>query len=541
MTGEHIAVTDSNHPYLSLGTGYFLHASTHSQYQGIFARQDNTLFKYIDAFDIDHDIHTVERRPGAIQLHTDDGTITIEQSLSGVRLAATMETEMDIHVDMRYIHDYDTAGRIYNIERDDTTRITYTKYETDECTTPAYDETLRIDAANWSSTEEWMPKAYEYDERRGIKSDFWVFNAGSITIEPNRPAHIHIPLSQRHQTIPVFKEYGYEDNDELRIAAGYPWFHDAWSRDEIISLEPIIEHAPGVARDLLVSAAERDQGKQSVDGSSLASADTPGWLARRAGQLIKRSTALEDQTIISDYLERRWEDVNRHDELIANEARETWMDTDGGTDDDRRGIRIEIQAGWLEALRFLTEHADASYQETYETVKQAVQQHLVKSGVAYDGREDGVLDWRRRPNVFLAYYLHSDMLPDAVWEQTFDRVIDACWLDWGGLSSIGIEDALFCSHHTGVDNRSYHRGDSWYYVNNIAAMALHDLNPQKYLKYVEAIRRASRKDKENHGAIGACSEISSAAEQTSHGCFSQAWSDATLRELNRWLTQDRLS
>ena len=293
MMGEHTQKTEQNHPYLSLGTGYFLHATNHTQYQGVFARHDTTLFKYIDTLQIESDIHTVEYRPGAVNLHTDDGKVTIEQSLSGLRVAATTTTNIGIVLDMRYIHDYDTEGRIYDVSNDDTTTITYTKYESDRCETQSYTASLQIDTASWTTTRDWQPKTYTYDERRGIKSNFWVYHAGTMRISPNRPAHIHIPLSQNDQTIPIIDDYGYEDNGHSRIAAGYPWFYQAWSRDEIISLEPVIEHAPGLASDILVSAARRGQGAQSVEGSSLASADTPGWIAKRSNQLGQRADVLD--------------------------------------------------------------------------------------------------------------------------------------------------------------------------------------------------------------------------------------------------------
>lgn len=529
---------DDNHAYLPVPGGYWLHASEHSQYQGLFKRRDNSLFKYVDELRFDTDVHHVSRGDSYVKLHGDDANILVDATKSGLRILVSDPVSVDILVDTRYIHDYDDRGRIYNVEDDELTTITYTKYESDQRGHEDYTASITVDASSWNTAGSWTYKDYAYDDRRGTKHEFWVYHAGRFTVEPGEPARIDCDAPIAHNENDALSQFEYIDDSEMRLAAGYPWFYQAWSRDEIISLDPMINDDPSRSKDILVGAAERDQGVKSVEGSDLASADTPGWAARRTKQVLRQDVTLseKEKTILSDYFQRCVDRATWQDGLVVNDALETWMDTSGGTGDTRSGARVEIQAGMLGVLDLLHDlTGEKAYEERYNDLRGAVQNRLVKGGIVHDGFENGIVDWTPRPNVFLAYYVHKDMLPDSTWKTTFAHVLDHCWLDWGGLSSIGQDHELFFPHHTGVDNRSYHRGDSWYYVNNVAAIAMHDVAPNEFLRRIEHIRRASRRDYERLGAVGAASEISSASEQETYGCFSQAWSLATLVELQRRL------
>lgn len=82
-----------------------------------------------------------------------------------------------------------------------------------------------------------------------------------------------------------------------------------------------------------------------------------------------------------------------------------------------------------------------------------------------------------------------------------------------------------------MDNRSYHRGDSWFWINNLAAICMHRLDKKKYQQQIKFICEASMKDILFNGIPGHHAELSSASELRSEGCLSQAWSAATFIEL----------
>jgi glycogen debranching enzyme len=136
-----------------------------------------------------------------------------------------------------------------------------------------------------------------------------------------------------------------------------------------------------------------------------------------------------------------------------------------------------------------------------------------------------------RPNVFIAYYVYSELLPAEQWEIIFDKALEGLWLDWGGLSSLDKRNSAFVNEHTGENNASYHRGDSWYYLNCMAATCLLKVNREKYLATADKIISACTEECLHNGVIGSLAEVSSAKELSGYGCFSQAWSLAMFIEL----------
>jgi len=150
-----------------------------------------------------------------------------------------------------------------------------------------------------------------------------------------------------------------------------------------------------------------------------------------------------------------------------------------------------------------------------------------KGGILWDGENDSSI----RPNIFLAHYIFPDLLSKKEWRTVFQNSLESLWLEWGGISTIDKKNALFCHFYTGQNNKSYHRGDSWFFVNNIAAISLHKIDPSFFREYIQKILGASLEDNLFNGFIGHSSELSSSARQDASGCWCQSWSNATLVEL----------
>jgi len=94
---------------------------------------------------------------------------------------------------------------------------------------------------------------------------------------------------------------------------------------------------------------------------------------------------------------------------------------------------------------------------------------------------------------------------------------------------------LFTNESTGENIKSYHRGDSWFWINNLAALVLNRINKNKFQKYIKKIIEASTEDILWKGCIGCHAELSDAKELTSKGCFNQAWSNAMFIEMVDWV------
>ena len=339
------------------------------------------------------------------------------------------------------------------------------------------------------------------------------------------------------------------------IYAGLPWFFQFWSRDELISLKALMQmNRMGLAKEILLKHmnAITENGRllnkfppSSKEKEKKENADAIGWLFTRAldyVNLLQSRGRLDNEEKILLYELKarvssciyRLNETSMKSGLVVNKTGETWMDS-VCKDDKRAGARIEMQALMLNMHRLREKIASLLGDRTWEKISITDQEKMVKTVRKSFWNEfylkDGANDHTVRPNVFLAYYIYPKLLSISEWETCFDVLLKYLWLDWGGLSSIDKNHPPFLAEHSGEDSRSYHRGDSWYWINNIAAIAMHRLNPRKYKTYIDKIVNASVNDILSMGIAGAGSEISSASKQQAFGCLNQAWSNATFIEL----------
>ena len=84
-----------------------------------------------------------------------------------------------------------------------------------------------------------------------------------------------------------------------------------------------------------------------------------------------------------------------------------------------------------------------------------------------------------------------------------------------------------------------HSGDSWFWINNLAALVMARVDNVAYNVRIDQILKASTQELLWQGALGSCSEVSSANALQSEGCYNQAWSNASYLELleERYVTK----
>ena len=196
--------------------------------------------------------------------------------------------------------------------------------------------------------------------------------------------------------------------------------------------------------------------------------------------------------------------------------------------DNRKGVRVEIQALRLNMYKLMFELTQNQKYKVFENILK-----MRIKGKFWNGKTlaDGLNDFTIRPNVFIAAYVYPELLTIREWEICFESSLKSLWLDWGGVSTIDKNSPLFTETSTGENIKSYHRGDSWFWINNLAALTLHKTNKIKFKNQVQKIIDASAEEILWKGCIGCHSELSSAKELSSKGCFSQAWSNAMFMEL----------
>jgi len=364
--------------------------------------------------------------------------------------------------------------------------------------------------------------------------------------------------------------------------AGLPWFFQYWSRDELISVYSLLlEHRYDYGKEVLMKylAEILADGRLSnrYPAANLGNADSIGWLFKRIKDFLflceRRNNfnsyfSLYDLTYIRDRLKFSIKMILKNhskDGLIYNDKLETWMDTynsESFEHDFRDGARIEIQALFLSMLQLLnmlenymtnryvkkndkmvrvvkTEMDSVEMEQKMKTIVREKFLRIIDGKTHLNDGFEGSLSEVARPNVFLAYYIYPDLLSKNEWMQVFDDAMPKLWCEWdmgegikgGGLSTIDKTHTLYQPYYTGVDNKSYHRGDSWFFINNISAIAMYRLDKELYNEQILKIVNSSSQDILYWGFIGYASELASSGWFKSGGCLAQTWSVATYIEL----------
>jgi glycogen debranching enzyme len=195
---------------------------------------------------------------------------------------------------------------------------------------------------------------------------------------------------------------------------------------------------------------------------------------------------------------------------------------------ERCGVRIEIQALMLSKFNLIFKLTnDETYKKLEEDLRKKVKEKFWNGNFLADGLDDFTI----RPNLFIAAYIYPNLLSKDEWKKCFENVLPKLWLEWGGLSTIDKSSDYFCDTYSGEIPKSYHNGDSWFWVNNLVALVLFKIDEKKFKKYIDKILSASTYEILWKGFIGCHTEITSAKELMSEGCLDQTWSSAMYVEL----------
>jgi glycogen debranching enzyme len=544
-------------------TGYaYFSTGKKSRYNGVFFNLAGRMMRVIAELGIEKQPEKIVNRLYSAELHPSGNREAFFMPHGSDSLAYMLESEdwITLSLDVRGIYEA-SDGTSYELLKNDTS-------VTIKCKRGAEDFFIVIlaDKPEYEPLGQYVPTTYESDKERNsppfegtiyralkIKSKKLVLSFADDPEDASRKAEqVYNNLPKLYEEAQnrvrkmirngvfasedVWMAYNCCINslDQLtasdRVIAGFPWFFQPWTRDELISISNL---SAQVTKEILMRDIQhiKDDGRipNILSENAQSNADSVGWLFTRVDDSMKVFTVNERNIIREKIVESimRLNVAYVRDLLVCNGPKETWMDSQY-SDNGRAGARIEIQALTLR-----------TYQTAYRLTKNEKFSRLAQLTAKkvkkefWNGRylSDGAGDPTIRPNVFIAAYVYPSLLKTDEWETCFDFVLPNLWCEWGGISSIDKKDPLFCSHSTGEDARSYHRGDSWYFLNNMAALVLHRTNAEKYRIHIAAILKASTEDILWKGMVGHHSEISSAATQQAEGCGAQAWSAAMYIEL----------
>ena len=500
--------------------GYFWHTpKPTSRYQGWFMPFDGRLFKIIDF--VEGDLRSVH----------------FPKYYKSLIITAKAPSVIKLSFDIRESYNAESQwGREYHITEKD--GILWVRYTLENIIVG-----IKI-KGGFKLVNKWTERRYSLDEKRhSSPASLWIFEAleifaSKVCIAAGRSEKEVIKELQKAATFRIKKSPAIvklkEDVHNFSLAyklakfsllslrvfdekkhivglyAGLPWFFQFWLRDEAVSFRgfaPLMYkeakalaslRAKFLSKDSIVPAyldlKSSESRAKSVDGFF--------WMALRLKELgVKKYIQLSADT-----------------EFVLNKAKETWMDSIS-----RQGARIELQALKLALLK------ENRIQKDFH---EKVRTRFFDGEILIDGIEpDGTVDKTVRPNCFLAHYLYPVLLTQEEWEVVFDKALISLWCVWGGLATLDKAHPQFQGRHTGEVNTSYHQGDSWFWINNIAAISMRRLNKEKYKNFIQKIIEASAQDILSEGIPGHASELSSANEFDPAGSPAQLWSAATFIEL----------
>lgn len=541
------------------GGGYiWLSDSPISRYQGAFFVENSKIYRVVENIGINGGVDEIINRFWCVERIKQNSLerFFMPYGYNSIVYETTSSQSIELTLDIKESYINTTQG-IYSIEKDSTKDMLIIKYRIKD--EPFYvaikingsyiinnrfferrymgDENRKsppfirkvYDSAKINSPL--VVVSFSRDKQKAIEESQFVFNnierlknkqlRGILKIASQKVKDAEINMAYNCAKIMLYNLCV----DDLGIYAGLPWFFQFWARDELICLKALrsivgMQNLKEKIFDRWIRNAEKTEtisANITLDNKENGnSADAFGWLFKR-GIEVKISKERREKMI-------KMADANT--ELLINRPFETWMDTI-----PREGARIELQALKLNMFSSMYDlTGNLSYKIREDILRKEIRGKFWNGNILFDSPQDPTV----RPNIFLAAYLYPRLLREEEWIVCFEKALNMLWCEWdygGGLSSVSKTNALFVDTYTGEDNKSYHNGDSWFWLNNITAIVLWRADKKKFSDFIKKILHASTTEILWIGAIGNHSEISSAKQLSSCGCISQALSAAMFIEI----------
>lgn len=542
---------------------YYSYSTDPSRYDGFFINEKNDMYKILDYLFVNKPVSKIINNFSHITLdrgHVIEKCYMIK-NLNSLICNFNKHMIIELFLDIKKSYDNRNYGRFYKISHENNKIIIQfdkitNRGDNEQEGIHEYTMYVVINESTFTKPNIWTKRSYGLDKSRNSEpSERYVYqglkvitNNLIITASLDKKKAINennyilknlneILAKNEKYTLSLLSRFKHSNKkldfaykcsinslDQLTtekgVLAGLPWFFQYWARDELISSKAISLFNKHLAKQIIDKYIDfyiKNNNLYSNQESKLISKDALGLLILRATE-----TQSYDNKII-----KHLRSINPQKSLIENGNLETWMDT-YVANDTRAGARIEIQCYYLKIYSLMYKVTrDKKFKFAEEKLCEETRKKFFTGTLLKDGSDDSTI----RPNIFLAYYIYPNLLTKEEWNHVFETSIPKIWNNWGGFSSIEKSSPLFQMNYTGEDNISYHRGDSWYFLNNIAAICLLRQNKNKYSKYINKIIESSTNEILWSGYIGFESELSSSSRQKSEGCKAQAWSSAIFIEL----------
>jgi predicted glycogen debranching enzyme len=351
--------------------------------------------------------------------------------------------------------------------------------------------------------------------------------------------------------------------DQKTVIAGYHWFSD-WGRDTMIALPGLTlsTNRPEIARSILMEFARHvdrgmlpnrfpDAGEQpeynTVDATLWFFEATRALLEYTNDEEFVRATLYDVLVDIIDWHVKgtRYQiHVDSQGLLYSGEegVQLTWMDAKVGdwVVTPRRGLAVEIQALWYNALRIMEELAERfgeterqkQYADRAEQARQSFNRLFwnTEADCLYDVIDGEAQDASIRPNQIFAVSLTHSMLSLESARKVVE-VVERDLLTPYGLRSLAPDDPQYHPKYEGDPvsrDGSYHQGTVWAWLIGPFLTAYMKTSDEPERAREEALELlVPLKEHLREGGLNQISEIfDGSAPHRPRGCIAQAWSVA---------------
>jgi len=350
------------------------------------------------------------------------------------------------------------------------------------------------------------------------------------------------------------------------VVAGYPWGGPDPRMMLValpgITLEQGHEKDCTDALDTLVRGMEN--GMFSGAASARAGADTPLWFFWTVRQLERRIGAEAVWSRYGEAMKALLESYRRgvegrvavHDNGLvwaaAPERALTWMNAscDGRPVTPRSGYQVEVNALWYNALCYTLElaeeHGDKAFVKAWRDVPArtaASFNELFRLAAGYLADyvgEEGANDFIR-PNMIVACALPYKMIDMETMVDVM-RTVRQHLLTPRGLRTLSPRNPLYKGSQEGTPaerDLAAKNGSVWPWLLQFYVRACFDIDGDRYLPQAEEILAGFEEDIQSYGIGSICELYDADPPFAPRGAVSQAWSVASVCEIDRMIRERR--
>lgn len=350
------------------------------------------------------------------------------------------------------------------------------------------------------------------------------------------------------------------------VIAGYPW-HGVSGRQTFVALPGITlaqHHKEDCIDALDTLVGEMRDGMFAGSASAAEAADAPLWffwtlqqLERELGgkEIWKRyGKAMKE--ILESYRRGVAGRVVLHDNGLvwasSGERPLTWMDSqvDGRAVTPRNGYQVEVNALWYNALCYALElaeeHGDKAFVKAWRDVPArtaASFNELFRLAAGYLADyvgEEGANDFIR-PNMIVACALPYKMIDMETMVDVM-RTVRQHLLTPRGLRTLSPRNPLYKGSQEGTPaerDLAAKNGSVWPWLLQFYVRACFDIDGDRYLPQAEEILAGFEEDIQSYGIGSICELYDADPPFAPRGAVSQAWSVASVCEIDRMIRERR--